>query len=72
MNVDQPVMQECPLNAQQWLEHMRNLRNADFLLLIFPAKGRKKDDMNLYKLTKRLVISDFEITTQSVLFQYSY
>ena len=41
MNVDQPVMQECPRNAQQWLEHMRNLRNADFLLLILPAKGRK-------------------------------
>ena len=67
MKVDQPVMQECPRNAQQWLEHMRNLRNADFLLLIFPAKGRKKDDMNLYKLTKRLAISELGIPTQCVL-----
>jgi aubergine-like protein len=67
MNVDQPVMQECPRNAQQWLEHMRNLRNADFLLLILPAKGRKKDDMNLYKLTKRLAISELGIPTQCVL-----
>ena len=50
-------MQECPHNAQQWLEHIRNLRNADFILLILSAKGRKKDDMNLYKLTKHLAIS---------------
>ena len=67
MNIDQPVMQECQFNAQQWLEHMRNLRNADFLLLILPAKGRKKDDMNLYKLTKRLAISELGILTQCVL-----
>ena len=45
--VNEPVMQECGRNAHQWLEHMRNLRNADFLLLVVPARGRKKDDMNL-------------------------
>lgn len=67
VNVDQPVMQECPRNAQQWLEHMRNLRNADFLLLILPARGRKKDDLNLYKLTKRLAISELGVPTQCVL-----
>jgi len=40
-------MQEVGRNAQQWLEHMRNLRNVDFILLVVPARGRKKDDMNL-------------------------
>lgn len=65
--VDQPVMQECPRNAQQWLEHMRNLRNVDFMLLVVPARGKKKDDLNLYKLTKRLAIAELAIPTQVVL-----
>ena len=49
------------------LEHMRNLRNADFLPLIFPVRGRKKDDLNHYKLTKRLLISELCVPTQCVL-----
>ena len=65
--VNPPVMQEVGRNAQQWLEHMRNLQNADFILLVVPSKGRKKDDMNLYKLTKRLAISELAIPTQVVL-----
>jgi aubergine-like protein len=32
-----------------------------------PAKGRKKDDLNLYKLTKRLTISELAVPTQVVL-----
>ena len=67
VTVDQPIIQECPRNAQQWLEHMKNLRNADFILLILPTRGRKKDDMNLYKLTKRLSISELGIPTQVIL-----
>ena len=65
--VDAPVMQECARNAQQWLEHMKNLRNADLLLLILPARGRKKDDLNLYKLSKRLCIAELGLATQCVL-----
>jgi len=47
VQVNEPIMQEVGRNAQQWLEHMRNLRNVDFILLVVPARGRKKDDMNL-------------------------
>ena len=36
-------------------------------MLILPARGRKKNDTNLCKLTKRLVISDLGIPTQCVL-----
>ena len=67
LTVDQPVLQECPRNAHQWLEHMKNLRNADFLFLVLPARGRKKDDLNLYKLTKRLAIAELGVPTQCVL-----
>lgn len=67
VQVNEPIMQEVGRNAQQWLEHMRNLKNADFVLLVVPARGRKKDDMNLYKLTKRLAISELAIPTQVVL-----
>ena len=49
MNVDQPVMQECPRNAQQWLEHMRNLRNADFILFF-----EIKDLLPVQKSVRRL------------------
>jgi hypothetical protein len=47
-------MQECP-------------RNADFMLLILPAQGCKKDDLNLYKLTKRLAISELGLPTHYIL-----
>lgn len=65
--VSEPVMQELPRNAQAWLEHMRALQHADFLLLVVPARGRKKDDLNLYKLTKRLAIAELAVPTQVVL-----
>lgn len=65
--VSEPVMQELPRNAQQWLQAMRDLRQADFILLVVPARGRKKDDLNLYKLTKRLAISELAVPTQVVL-----
>jgi aubergine-like protein len=65
--VSEPVVQELPRNAQQWLQAMRDLRQADFLLLVVPARGRKKDDLNLYKLTKRLAIAELAVPTQVVL-----
>ena len=67
LNVSEPVVQELPKNAQAWLQAMRDLRAADFILLIVPARGRKKDDLNLYKLTKRLAISELAVPTQVVL-----
>ena len=51
LTVDQPVLQECSRNTHQWLEHMNNLSNADFLFLVLPARGHKKDDLNLCKLS---------------------
>ena len=34
---------------------MHNLRNATFPILILSARGHKNDDINLYKLNKRLI-----------------
>ena len=46
---------------------MRNHHNAEFLMLILPARSRKENDTNLCKLTKRLIISELRIPTQCVL-----
>ncbi len=67
LQVNAPAMHELPRDAQAWLSAMRSLQGADFLLLVVPARGRKKDDLNLYKLTKRLAISELAVPTQVVL-----
>jgi hypothetical protein len=46
---------------------MHNHHNAEFLMLILPARTRKENDTNLCKLTKRLVVSELLIPTQCVL-----
>ena len=63
----EPLIVDCNKNANDYLQNMNNLRNANMLLCILPTKGKKKDDMNLYKLSKRLAINELGIPTQVVL-----
>jgi aubergine-like protein len=63
----QPVVVDSNKNANDYLGHMNNLQNAQFFVCILPTRGKKKDDMNLYKLTKRLAINELGVPTQVVL-----
>jgi len=47
LQISEPLMVEANYNANDWLQQMRNLSQADFFLLILPTKGKKKDDLNL-------------------------